>query len=65
MKVIAGVFKPTEGTIEKQGVLDVYKRQGTTGQSKRIEAICMHLTGDITAYYDIYYRCLLYTSRCV
>lgn len=29
---------------------------GTTGQSKRIEAICMHLTGDITAYYDIYYR---------
>lgn len=29
---------------------------GTTGRSKRIEAICMHLTGDITAYYDIYYR---------
>lgn len=29
---------------------------GTVGQAKRIEAIRMHLTGDISAYYDIYYR---------
>lgn len=29
---------------------------GTTGQSKRMEAIRINLTGDISAYYDIYYR---------
>lgn len=29
---------------------------GTTGQSKRLEAIKINLTGDVTAYYDIYYR---------
>lgn len=29
---------------------------GTTGQSKRMEAIKINLTGDISAYYDIYYR---------
>lgn len=29
---------------------------GTTGQHKRIEAIKINLTGDISAYYDVYYR---------
>ena len=29
---------------------------GTTGQGKRLEAISINLTGDISAYYDVYYR---------
>ena len=29
---------------------------GTSGQAKRMEAIRISLTGDISAYYDIYYR---------
>ncbi len=29
---------------------------GTTGQGKRMEAIRINLTGDVSAYYDIYYR---------
>lgn len=29
---------------------------GTTNQKKRMEAISINLTGDISAYYDIYYR---------
>ena len=29
---------------------------GTTGEKKRIEAIKINLTGDISAYYDVYYR---------
>lgn len=29
---------------------------GVTGQSKRMEAVKIALTGDISAYYDVYYR---------
>lgn len=29
---------------------------GTTGESKRLEAIQIRLTGDISNYYDVYYR---------
>ena len=29
---------------------------GTSGESKRLEAIHIRLTGDIANYYDIYYR---------
>ena len=29
---------------------------GTVGQSKRIEAIQIMLTGDIATYFDVYYR---------
>jgi hypothetical protein len=32
------------------------QQAGTTGQSKRIEAIEISLTGEISKYYDIYYR---------
>ena len=33
-----------------------YEVSGTEGKSKRIEQIKIELTGDITNYYDIYYR---------
>lgn len=29
---------------------------GTSGQAKRLEAICISLTGDMQQYYDVYYR---------
>ena len=29
---------------------------GTSGEAKRLEAICINLTGDMAAKYDIYYR---------
>ena len=29
---------------------------GTSGQSKRLEAICITLTGDMAKHYDVYYR---------
>ncbi len=29
---------------------------GTSGEAKRLEAICINLTGDMSAKYDIYYR---------
>ncbi len=29
---------------------------GTSGEAKRLEAICINLTGDMAEYYDIYYR---------
>ncbi len=29
---------------------------GTSGEAKRLEAICINLTGDMAANYDIYYR---------
>lgn len=29
---------------------------GTTGQSKRLEAICIELSGNMKESYDIYYR---------
>lgn len=29
---------------------------GTTGEGKRLEAISICLTGDVSAYYDVYYR---------
>lgn len=29
---------------------------GTSGQAKRLEAICMKLTGNLEEYYDVYYR---------
>ena len=29
---------------------------GTSGQAKRLEAIQIRLTGDISNYFDIYYR---------
>ncbi len=32
------------------------EKSGTTGQSKRIEAIQINLTGDISNYYDVFYR---------
>ncbi|MBM6832249.1 hypothetical protein H5982_09165, partial [Faecalicoccus acidiformans] len=32
------------------------QESGTTGQSKRLEAIQIKLTGDVANYYDVYYR---------
>jgi len=29
---------------------------GTSGEAKRLEAICINLTGDMSKKYDIYYR---------
>lgn len=29
---------------------------GTSGEAKRLEAICIALTGEISKYYDVYYR---------
>ncbi len=29
---------------------------GTSGEAKRLEAICINLTGDMAEFYDIYYR---------
>ena len=29
---------------------------GTSGQAKRLEAICIALTGDMQRHYDVYYR---------
>lgn len=29
---------------------------GTEGEAKRLEAICISLTGDMEKYYDVYYR---------
>ena len=29
---------------------------GTSGESKRLEAICIELTGDMAEHYDVYYR---------
>jgi uncharacterized protein YjdB len=32
------------------------KTSGTTGKSKRLEALSIRLTGELASYYDIYYR---------
>ena len=32
------------------------KMSGTSGQAKRLEAICINLTGDMAKKYDVYYR---------
>ena len=29
---------------------------GTSGESKRLEAFCLKLTGDLEKHYDVYYR---------
>lgn len=31
-------------------------KSGTSGQSKRLEAICIELYGEVAQYYDVYYR---------
>lgn len=32
------------------------RMSGTSGEAKRLEAICISLTGDMEKYYDVYYR---------
>lgn len=29
---------------------------GTSGRAKRLEAICINLTGEMAVHYDVYYR---------
>ena len=39
-----------------QNWVDTGAVSGTTGKSRRMEAICLRLTGDLASKYDIYYR---------
>ncbi len=32
------------------------KQNGTSGRAKRLEAICINLTGEMAVHYDVYYR---------
>ena len=38
---------------------------GTTDTAASVEAVRLKLTGQLEEHYDVYYSCLLYTSRCV
>lgn len=49
-------YKTHVQTYGWQGTVSDNAVSGTTGQGKRLEAISINLTGDISAYYDIYYR---------
>ena len=57
--------KPMAGDIQYKTHVQTYgwqnwvnggQQSGTTGKSKRLEAIQIKLTGDIANQYDIYYR---------